>query len=109
VARQLLRRWGVLQRALLDRERLPVPWRDILRACRRLELRGEIRGGRFIAGLSGEQFALPEAVSMLRAGRNVEALALPALSASDPLSFSLLPGPSGLIVPRAAARARSAP
>ncbi len=99
-ARQLLRRWGVLQRSLLDRERLPLPWRDILRACRRLELRGEIRGGRFIAGLSGEQFALPEAVSMLRAGRNVESLSLPEMSPSDPLSFSLLPGPSGLIEAR---------
>jgi ATP-dependent Lhr-like helicase len=93
-ARQLLRRYGVLQRTLLDRERIPLPWRDLVRACRRLELRGEIRGGRFIAGLSGEQFALPEAVPLLRATRHHDAAAPLHLVASDPLSFSLLPGPS---------------
>ncbi len=69
VARQLLARYGVLFRRLLAREALLPPWRDVVRACRRLEARGEIRGGRFVGGVSGEQYALPEAVSMLRAVR----------------------------------------
>src|SRR5262249_2936969 len=56
----LLRRYGVVFRRLLDPEQLP-PWRDLLRVYRRLEARGEIRGGRFVSGFSGEQFALPEA------------------------------------------------
>ena len=67
LARTLLRRYGVVFWRLLEREAdwLP-PWRDLLRVYRRLEARGEIRGGRFVAGFSGEQFALPEAVGMLR-------------------------------------------
>jgi ATP-dependent Lhr-like helicase len=67
VARGLLRRWGVVFWRLLAREAdwLP-PWRDLLFCYRRLEARGEIRGGRFVAGLSGEQFAAPEAVGLLR-------------------------------------------
>ena len=67
VARTLLRRYGVVFWRLLEREAdwLP-PWRDLLRVYRRLEARGEIRGGRFVAGFSGEQFALPEAVGALR-------------------------------------------
>src|SRR5207247_1004640 len=66
-ARTLLRRYGVVFWRLLEREAdwLP-PWRDLLRVFRKLEARGEIRGGRFVAGFSGEQFALPEAVGMLR-------------------------------------------
>jgi ATP-dependent Lhr-like helicase len=70
VARRLLRRTGVVFRRTLDRERIPVPWRDVARACRRLEARGEIRGGRFVAGLDGEQYALPEAVILLRRVRS---------------------------------------
>ncbi len=68
--RTLLKRYGVLCWRLLGREAqwLP-PWRDLLRVCQRLEARGELRGGRFIAGLSGEQFALPEAVALLRSVR----------------------------------------
>jgi ATP-dependent helicase Lhr and Lhr-like helicase len=66
VALLLLRRYGVLFRALLERERLPIPWREFLRALRRLELRGQVRGGRFVARFAGEQFALPEAVKTLR-------------------------------------------
>ena len=64
---RLLRRYGVVFWRLLEREAawLP-PWRDLLRVYRRLEARGEIRGGRFVAGFSGEQFALPDAVGMLR-------------------------------------------
>ena len=63
----LLRRYGVVCWRLLEREAawLP-PWRDLVRVYRRLEARGEIRGGRFIAGLSGEQFALPEAIGLMR-------------------------------------------
>ena len=85
--RALLRRWGVIFRALLARERATIPWREIARACRLLELRGEIRGGRFVAGFSGEQFALPEAVPMLRRIRKEEPSAPVALSAADPLNL----------------------
>ena len=67
IVRTLLRRWGVIFWKLLDGEAdwLP-PWRDILMCCRRLEARGEIRGGRFVAGFSGEQYATPEAIGLLR-------------------------------------------
>jgi ATP-dependent Lhr-like helicase len=93
-ARALLRRWGVIFRALLVRERVPVPWREIARACRLLELRGDVRGGRFVAGFSGEQFALPEAVPVLRRVRKEEPRGQLALSASDPLNLEgvLTPG-----------------
>ncbi len=70
VARVLLRRYGVVFRALLERESGLPPWRDLLYEYRRLEARGEIRGGRFVSGFSGEQFALPEAVGSLRELRN---------------------------------------
>jgi ATP-dependent Lhr-like helicase len=62
----LLRRYGVVFRRLLTRESLDVPWRELARVYRRLEARGEIRGGRFVTGMSGEQFALPDAVERLR-------------------------------------------
>jgi ATP-dependent Lhr-like helicase len=67
IARTLLRRYGVIFWRLLEREStwLP-PWRDLLRVYRRLESSGEIRGGRFVAGFSGEQFAVPEAIGALR-------------------------------------------
>src|ERR1700735_2547933 len=70
IVRTLLRRWGVIFWKLLGREAnwLP-PWRDMLMCCRRLEARGEIRGGRFVAGFSGEQYATPEAVPLLREAR----------------------------------------
>jgi hypothetical protein len=70
IERTLLRRWGVLFWRLLAREAqwLP-PWRELLMCCRRLEARGEIRGGRFIAGFSGEQYAAPEAIALLREAR----------------------------------------
>ena len=86
-ARQLLRRYGVLQRRLLEREKIPLPWRDLIRACRRLELRGEIRGGRFIAGFAGEQFAQAEAVELLRSLRRREPGAPLSVAASDPLNL----------------------
>jgi ATP-dependent Lhr-like helicase len=61
-----LRRYGVICRRLLTREVNAAPWRELARVYRRLEARGEIRGGRFVSGLSGEQFALPRAVERLR-------------------------------------------
>ena len=69
VARILLKRYGVVFKRLLEREGIALPWRVLLRIYHRLEARGEIRGGRFVGGISGEQFALPEAVGMLRAIR----------------------------------------
>jgi ATP-dependent helicase Lhr and Lhr-like helicase len=96
LARGLLRRYGVVFWRLLEREAdwLP-PWRDLLRVYRRLEARGEIRGGRFVAGFAGEQFALPEAVGLLReARRKAESGALLSLSGADPLNLAgiLTPG-----------------
>ena len=88
VARVLLGRYGVVCWRLLAREAawLP-PWRELLRVYRRLEARGEIRGGRFVAGLPGEQFALPEAIALLRKARQTPAEArLVCLSAVDPLN-----------------------
>ncbi|GLZ87251.1 ATP-dependent DNA helicase [Metapseudomonas resinovorans] len=89
VARTLLRRYGVVGWRLLEREAnwLP-PWRDLLRVYHRLEARGEIRGGRFVAGVSGEQFALPEAVGLLREVRKRPLAGhLTSLSACDPLNL----------------------
>jgi ATP-dependent helicase Lhr and Lhr-like helicase len=91
VALRLLHRTGVVFRRTTARERLPVPWRDVARACRHLEARGEIRGGRFVAGFDGEQYALPAAVTELRRERRrgERPLCAPALtvSAADPLNF----------------------
>jgi ATP-dependent helicase Lhr and Lhr-like helicase len=89
VARGLLRRWGVVFWRLIAREAdwLP-PWRELLFCYRRLEARGEIRGGRFVAGLSGEQFAAPEAVGLLReARRRPRDGEWVSLSAADPLNL----------------------
>jgi ATP-dependent Lhr-like helicase len=89
VVRSLLRRWGVIFWKLLAREAdwLP-PWRDVLMCCRRLEARGEIRGGRFVAGFAGEQFATPEAVAPLReARRRPSAGEYVSLSGADPLNL----------------------
>jgi ATP-dependent Lhr-like helicase len=97
VVRTLLRRWGVIFWRLLAREAdwLP-PWRDILSCCRRLEARGEIRGGRFVTGFSGEQYASPEAVALLREVRRRPLTEqFVSLSAADPLNLIglLTPGP----------------
>ena len=73
IARILLKRYGVVFKRLLEREGIVLPWSVLLRIYHRLEARGEIRGGRFVAGISGEQFALPEAVGMLRAIRRTRA------------------------------------
>jgi len=69
LARQLLKRYGVVFHTVLQRESINTPWRDIVKVYRRLEARGEIRGGRFVAGFSGEQYALPEALQQLRSIR----------------------------------------
>jgi ATP-dependent helicase Lhr and Lhr-like helicase len=88
VARQLLRRTGVVFRKTMAREKQPIPWRDVVRELRRLEARGEVRGGRFVAGFDGEQYALPEAVSLLRAVRRRGAPESPMYcSAADPLNL----------------------
>jgi ATP-dependent Lhr-like helicase len=97
IARTLLRRYGVVLWRLLEREaaRLP-PWRDLLRVYRTLESRGEIRGGRFVAGIPGEQYALPEAVGLLReTRRQAPRGSLVSISAADPLNLVgiLTPGP----------------
>ncbi|HYC44398.1 MAG TPA: DEAD/DEAH box helicase [Burkholderiales bacterium] len=88
IARILLKRYGVVFRALLAREsRLPT-WRELVMVYRRLEARGEIRGGRFVGGFGGEQFALPEAVGRLRAVRKLEKSGeLAIVSAADPLNL----------------------
>jgi ATP-dependent helicase Lhr and Lhr-like helicase len=102
LARLLLGRTGLLFRKLVEREAGLPPWRDLLWALRRLEARGEVRGGRFVTGFSGEQFALPDAIPLLRQvrrepleGRRVM------LSASDPLNLTgaILPGARIAAVP----------
>jgi ATP-dependent Lhr-like helicase len=96
-ARALLRRYGVVFWRLTEREADWLPaWRDLLRCYRRLEARGEIRGGRFIAGVSGEQFAAPEAIGLLRDARRAERNGtLVSVSGADPLNLVgiLTPGP----------------
>ena len=90
----LLRRWGVVFRDLLARESVAPAWRDLLWVYRRLEAQGKIRGGRFVSGFAGEQFALPEALDALRALRRQSPEGrLIRISASDPLNLI------GIIVP----------
>jgi ATP-dependent Lhr-like helicase len=92
---QLLFRYGVVFRDMAQRENMGVPWRDVLRALRRMEARGMIRGGRFVAGFYGEQYARPEAVESLRRVRRVErADEQVHVSAVDPLNLAgiLTPG-----------------
>jgi ATP-dependent Lhr-like helicase len=96
-ADQLLQRWGVVFRDLLARESLAPPWRDLLPVLRRKEAQGEIRGGRFVSGFSGEQYARPEALDLLRAIRRSDPDATDQLyiANSDPLNLAgiILPGP----------------
>ncbi|MGH7701140.1 MAG: Lhr family helicase, partial [Gemmatimonadales bacterium] len=88
LAWQLLRRWGVVFRRVIAREGLLAPWRDLLRVYRRLEARGDVRGGRFVGGFSGEQYALPEAVGLLRSVRRAPCAGeLVAVSGADPLNL----------------------
>lgn len=89
IARTLLRRYGVVFRRILERESARLPtWRELLQVYRRLEARGELRGGRFLAGATGEQYALPEAVGSLREVRRAETDGtLVSISAADPLNL----------------------
>ena len=90
----LLQRYGIVFRKLLDQERNIPAWRDLHYVLRRMEARGEIRGGRFVNGLAGEQFALPEAVGLLRKTEADGGKQLLSISAADPLNLtgSVLPG-----------------
>jgi ATP-dependent Lhr-like helicase len=94
-ARQLLTRWGVVFRDVLARETLAPAWRELLQVYRRMEARGEIRGGRFVTGFMGEQFARPEALDMLRHVRRSEhGTESIEVSPADPLNLTgiILPG-----------------
>ena len=107
VARQLLLRWGVVFRDLVARETITPPWRELLITFRRMEAQGEIRGGRFVSGFVGEQFARPEAVDLLREVRRDQAAGVaPRVAAADPLNLAgiITPGSrisplSGVVVP----------
>jgi ATP-dependent Lhr-like helicase len=94
-ARQLLARWGIVFRDLLARETLSPPWRELLIELRRMEAKGEIRGGRFVSGFPGEQFARPEAVDVLRSIRRKSERNALRIAAADPLNLA------GIIVPGA--------
>jgi ATP-dependent Lhr-like helicase len=100
MVRQLLRRYGVLLRELTAREGTAPSWRAIREVCRRLEARGEIRGGRFVNGFVGQQFALPEAVELLRATRRSEKNGGTAIvSAADPLNLVGILTPGARVSP----------
>jgi ATP-dependent Lhr-like helicase len=95
-ARVLLRRYGIVFRRLLERESFKASWYELGRVYRRLEARGEIRGGHFVSGISGEQFALPEAIGLLRASRKAATKGeLLVICGADPLNLAgiLTPGP----------------
>ncbi|MFQ5596410.1 MAG: DEAD/DEAH box helicase [Nitrospiria bacterium] len=95
-AGQLLERYGVFFRDLLARESGAPPWRSLLPMFRRMEAQGEIRGGRFITGVSGEQFALPEVVPLLRQSMQEQPKeAITIVSAADPMNLA------GIVTPRA--------
>jgi ATP-dependent Lhr-like helicase len=104
IARQLLRRTGVVFRRTVIREKQPFPWRDIVRALRVLEARGEVRGGRFVAGFDGEQYAMPEAVTLLRAVRRRAPKEPTYASAADPLNFRGILTPDERVSPLARQR-----
>lgn len=104
IARQLLQRYGVVFRDLLARESIVSSWRDLLICYRRLESTGELRGGRFVGGFTGEQFALPEALEALRALKKRPGTATQQeikISAADPLNLAgiILPGPRIAAIP----------
>jgi ATP-dependent Lhr-like helicase len=107
-ARALLRRTGIVFRRTFERERIPVSWRELWRALRRLEVRGEVHGGRFVAGFSGEQFALPEAVSKLRQVRDTALESELSVAARDPLNFSGLLTPAERVPSNSARRVQVA-
>lgn len=87
LARRFLKRTGVVFRQTLAREKSPVPWGSLIRVFRRLELRGEVRGGRFVAGFGGEQYALPAAVELLRRIRRTGPRPPVEVSSADPLNL----------------------
>jgi ATP-dependent Lhr-like helicase len=96
ISEQLLARWGVIFRDLITREDVSLTWRELLYALRRMEARGTIRGGRFVTGFVGEQYALPGAVDALRQTRRLERTGeLVRVSGADPLNLVgiLTPGP----------------
>jgi len=89
VAWQLLARWGVVAWELWSRESFRVPWREVVRALRRIEARGQALGGRFVAGMAGEQYALPEAASLLSdVRRDAERGAEVEVAGADPLNLT---------------------
>ncbi|NGY05122.1 DEAD/DEAH box helicase [Solimonas terrae] len=94
IARVLLKRYGVVFRKLIEREPQLPPWRELFYVLRRLEARGEIRGGRFVSGFAGEQFALPEAAGSLRRFREEKDEDFVVVCGSDPLNLTacVLPG-----------------
>jgi len=98
-ARQLLSRTGVVFRRTIEREKLPVNWLRLTRAYRRMELRGEVRGGRFVAGFSGEQFALPQAVELLRNLRRQGPRDAVNVVSADPLNFQGILTPEKRVAP----------
>jgi ATP-dependent helicase Lhr and Lhr-like helicase len=99
-ARQLLQRYGVVFRELLARETIAPPWRGLLAVYRRLEARGEIRGGRFVNGFVGEQFALPQAVDALRGMRRIAMVEETVMvSAADPLNWVGILTPGARVSP----------
>jgi ATP-dependent helicase Lhr and Lhr-like helicase len=108
-ALQLLNRWGVLFRDLLARETAAPPWRELLPLLRRMEAQGTIRGGRFVSGFTGEQFALPEAIELLRAVRRAEGTypAEEPAAPADPLNLAgiILPGARVSVLSRSKAHA----
>jgi ATP-dependent helicase Lhr and Lhr-like helicase len=93
IARVLLRRYGVAFRKLLDRESSLPPWRELFYVYRRMEARGEIRGGRFVSGFAGEQFALPETADLLRDISQDATVDRISISAADPLNLV------GIVIP----------
>jgi ATP-dependent Lhr-like helicase len=102
-ARKLVGRWGVVMREILARETLAPPWRALVGCLRRFEARGELRGGRFVSGLIGEQFASPEAVEALRATRRLDDSGDAVLvSAADPLNLIGILAPGARISPQTA-------
>jgi ATP-dependent Lhr-like helicase len=93
--RLLLRRYGVMFRDLLGNESAAPPWHVLVRAYRQLEARGEVRGGRFVGGVAGEQYALAEVIPLLRSAASPPEEAPLVLPATDPLNLTdrLVPGP----------------
>jgi len=108
-ARLLLARYGILFRDLLARESNAPKWRELLGILRRLEARGELRGGRFVSGFSGEQYALPEAAESLRSSRNRDSSDLIAVAAADPMNLigSVIPGDRISAIPGKVVRYRN--